>query len=573
MFIHHFFTPISFISTSHPPLRAKLINLVDDYFHLHGPTFIVEQPSSPHNPLTYNGMLKKAISTKPQEQAHKILILTAKILSYTTLIIPFIMLLAKYLLRQPYTFVPLLQDHTSSTETANPTGFANSLSMPTEFVKTQDLKTITSILSTSIPLVITKPVNKNIFSSCKSSKGIHDFELNSAPNFVFKIADDNEYAQTIFANTQRIENLIKAKGYNKVFVPKSQLLKITLPNNTTKFCIIKEKLSFPEEHKKNYLGWSIIPEAYGWLEHDEELRPAIAQTASIIQESGLSDVYYRNTPAVLHNGEWKICLLGTEDFRPSPAMIRYNLLQLIQCAFSEKSIQAIIDSCNPALISQNNIQSLLNDLQNKKIKRSEEILNILLYKNDYKKMQTSLGHINNPFKPIIIDIESLKLDLTQTALSPNQENIAIKDVINTVITLLNKQLSIKSIEPFHQYDNHQYDNHRLINFPLVTYSKKEKDYIPHPSISGYLSDTELPLLHLLGLTSKEISDFKALIALRKNQGKHTQAQHNKALEYQKKTWLYQIFTALQENGYIFSSPYNGPEGIKLLLSPEFKIKM
>ncbi|MBF5051253.1 hypothetical protein CLAVI_000894 [Candidatus Clavichlamydia salmonicola] len=550
MLVSSFFLPLYFTPESRSSLREQWTSKIDDYFHLCGPSLKASSLNNPNDPWAYTGSIVSQQEAPLYSKTATNLLMILKIISYMTIIIPLTMLLAKYLLRYPYHLTLLLSERASSAPITQ-----------TEWLSSTDLIYIQSQLSTILPVALEKKAHPSISYYHISADKNSVFEIADFPNLIFKTSNNASCINIRFEKMQLLEKLVKTNNYNKLLIPRSHILTISLPNKKFHPCIIEQKIYNLDKHKKNKLGWPTMPGSYGWVEHDKNLRPAIIQAAQVIQKTGLSDIFYRNLPAIIDKNTWKICLLDTDVFKSSPDMVSYNLSQLIKCCWSKESIDAVIAASDLQKIPEEYREHFSEYLDNTKKDRLHDLVKLQADKEPYAQMQLNLGNINNPHKPIKVDIKQLGLDLTQTTLNPSNERVSIISYLNQIIATLNQ-----SLEDNHHKLLHTYHNHRKIIFDTHIYDHVKRAYTPRVNTLWYLSlKNAPPLINLLGLNQDEKNDFQGWLFLAEQQNSNSSYGYIKALEYQKKTWLYQIITALQEKGFIFSSDYSVDGKPNLLL--------
>ncbi|MBF5051252.1 hypothetical protein CLAVI_000893 [Candidatus Clavichlamydia salmonicola] len=432
-----------------------------------------------------------------------------------------------------------------------------------------NLQLITKKLEKALPYILERRFHPLIARYYNISSKYIVFQLRGMPHIICKAVIDITAFESHITNSKTIAKIIEDKNYDKIIIPQSHILEITSTCSNTVIFYLEKKTNLPKNAQNHALNWPISPKIYGWTECDDKLRPAFIQLAHIIQETGLCNINRNNCLAVLDQNTWKLVLVDTETVKPSSASIMGSLLDLISHVSSPTSAAAIIESCKPELMPQIEFCAFLEKLKEKSIPILEETKQFISLKNKYISMQQNLGNIGHPFKPITVTMNTLELNLSQTTTTSDHKKISLKTVLKKVIIILNQLLLENSTCP-----NAINDSPRLVNLPTYLYNVDSKDYIPHPHTTLNIYDPQAcNSLALLGLSAEEKQDYLKKMQLMRTSARLPKFYLTHALQYQKKTWLHQIITALQNQGYILTSDYMEGEEVTLLNTLSFMIQL
>lgn len=370
-----FFTPVSFGSQS-GPLSEK----IDNYFYLGGKKAYVipghvEQGS------------EDVILTPGQSS---FLTTALKIVSYFTLIIPALMLIAKAALRYSHSFY-IIDVQAKVEEGIN-------ISEVTAR-KIQEL----------MPKIRRREEDGEIVWHSSGNNLV--FGLTSVPNLVFKMARPGVgilgaggYLSSEDITESRFANMVKAK----------------------EVCLVHQLglLLIPHAKKFTVDGMSLIAEECVDIHQNESaqehfyqlsgLNETARQLATFIAKTGFSDVEWRNMPVVdtapEFQGSRRIALIDLEEMDSASTGIfggGFGRRGLVSCLHSEEQIDLVLAEARKL-----GVNPRYRTTEGVREHRVEEIRSDRAMHEFYQRN----GILENPRKPIqVLDLESLGLDLDESA--------------------------------------------------------------------------------------------------------------------------------------------------------------
>ncbi|MBF5050522.1 hypothetical protein CLAVI_000128 [Candidatus Clavichlamydia salmonicola] len=367
-----FWYPVIFKHHGYKPscLWQHALNAVDQYFHIHKNFIFLVDESIDSNKKTslHQGVLvKSAPSSK---------IFTAcKIFTYLTIIIPLIMLFAKFLLRYSHTFKersiffdsinkcsslpnlinPFSKDISSILETH----FFSSITDPNQL----DLENVIKELYELKEDINQKKTHPNIYYYYPVSLPHIHFELKSFPGIIFKTYSSNngpisdcsseayvnDFNQTSkkYLKIKIIEQKLKKQNFDKLILPKNKLFTIKHAGREYIY-LAEEKITCAPSIYANKI----------WQYYDEELQAAFIQLAKFITINGLEDISPSNFRAVrCCENQWKLAILNSNClvFSILPTDYYFNqaypngIIELINSLYSRKSIIAVTNIFSSAI--------------------------------------------------------------------------------------------------------------------------------------------------------------------------------------------------------------------------------
>jgi hypothetical protein len=343
-----FFTPVHF---QEKPF--SLLGMVDNYFYFGG---------------------KKACVIKNVQEAILVegsttrLVTALKIISYCTVVLPLIMLLAKAILRSIYTF--------------------RIVNMPQNIVEQ---------INTLLPNIQAKEKDNAIHWHPSGEENLI-FSLTDEPKWIFKIKSQTAAAEQTnenrFANMERAREVCKEHNLNLLIVPKAE--KFTVGGITI---IAEERMDIGqnmEAEKENY--------RLGGL--DETVR----QLAVFIAKTGFSDVAWRNIPLLDRDSQFegnrRVALIDLEEMGGALIGLFTGPTQrpgLIGCVHTEAQVDVVLEEAKKYDIAIP---------EGAKANRMAAIERC----NQLQAFHQKNGIVGNPKKPIQVDdLAFLGLDLEETA--------------------------------------------------------------------------------------------------------------------------------------------------------------
>lgn len=376
----NFFTSVTY-GVSSKSLGSFLLENVDNYFYLGGKKAHVIQGR------TKSGQEKVILS----ETKSSLLARVGKVLSYFTIVIPLIMLIAKSILRSTNSF-KLIDPKQKLEKGVN-------ISEDT-VVKIQGL----------MPKILKGGKDDELEWLSTGNNLV--FKLTQHPQLVFKIARPNHFYAGNKLPTggndktdSRFENMLKAKEVcasnelGLLIIPHAKKLTVNAGGNDYAF-IVEESLDFdPNEsaHEELYHKYST------------ELNKTARQLATFVAKTGFNDVTWRNIPILKEAREFqgprRAALIDLEHM--SSAVNGFigdsnGSCGLIHCV-SEAQIDIVIAEARKQGVAITDKQA--RDAKNRRLQEleSDKALRALYEKN---------GVITGK-EPIQVELNSLGLDLTE----------------------------------------------------------------------------------------------------------------------------------------------------------------
>lgn len=359
----NFFTPVSFGDQPKSCTQA-LLETVDSYFYLGGKKAYV-----------IPGHIQQDIKgTVLTEDSAPFLITALKVLSYLTVILPMIMLIAKAILRSFDSF------HIVNVQQVLEEGIDIS-------------QEITQKIQQLMPKILNRQ-NQDDPEIIRYTSSNLVFSLTSVPDLIFKSTNDID---------RRFEKMVKAQ----------------------EVCLAHQLglLVIPHAKKFNVGGRSFIAEQRFNIQRHESaqeqlhtelsgLNETIRQLAIFIAKTGFSDVEWRNIPIIddepSFQGSRRIALIDLEEMTsPVTGIFGEGSLRrgLIRCLSSEEQIDIALTEA-----SRHGIISPYVAPDEVKAKRIEELQNY----EQLKQFHARNGILENPRKPIQIDdLSTLDLNLDE----------------------------------------------------------------------------------------------------------------------------------------------------------------
>lgn len=485
----NFFTAVTY---QIPPQSTTsfLLEKVDSYFYLGGKKALVIQGR------TKTGQEKVILS----EAQSSLLARVGKVLSYFTVIIPLIMLIAKAVLRSRHSFK--LIDPKQKIEK----GMNISEAMA---YKIQRL----------MPKILRAEKNDEIEWLSTGNNLV--FRLTDEPKLVFKIATPN----TFFGNDKlptcdnestnsRFENMVKAKEVciinelGLLVIPHAKKFIVNVEGNGYAF-IVEENLNFnPNEsaHEELYHKYST------------KLNETARQLATFVAKTGFNDVAWRNIPIITEAAEFhsskRVALIdiehmksSCEGFMGSTGFLGNGSRGLIACV-SEEQIDTVIAEARKQGVAITEKQA--SEAKNRRLKELE----------DDKQLRTFYNRngIVTGKEPIQVDLDSLGLDLNEEG----QINIMVGIDETARLRLKWEKQTVNVGKVVEDLIN---EMNRLIQNSSDEASTKGKRYL---------------------LVKTNEDPFKAYTSLGLPSGKGFISR-----EEEKQLWLHRIIQALVDKGHLF----------------------
>ncbi|MBM3202088.1 MAG: hypothetical protein FJZ56_06750 [Chlamydiae bacterium] len=389
----NFFTPVSFGDQPKSCTQA-LLETVDSYFYLGGKKAYV-----------IPGHIQQDIKgTVLTEDSAPFLITALKVLSYLTVILPMIMLIAKAILRSFDSF------HIVNVQQVLEEGIDIS-------------QEITQKIQQLMPKILNRQ-NQDDPEIIRYTSSNLVFSLTSVPDLIFKSTNDID---------RRFEKMVKAQ----------------------EVCLAHQLglLVIPHAKKFNVGGRSFIAEQRFNIQRHESaqeqlhtelsgLNETIRQLAIFIAKTGFSDVEWRNIPIIddepSFQGSRRIALIDLEEMTsPVTGIFGEGSLRrgLIRCLSSEEQIDIALTEA-----SRHGIISPYVAPDEVKAKRIEELQNY----EQLKQFHARNGILENPRKPIQIDdLSTLDLNLDEQGFINKglvREPITLQNAVEDVISQINKKI-------------------------------------------------------------------------------------------------------------------------------------
>jgi Family of unknown function (DUF648) len=416
-----FSTAISF-GDAPKSFSQSCLETVDSYFSLGGKKAVVISGNTE----------KSSEGTILADERSSFLVTALKLVSYLTIALPVVMLIAKALLRSMHSFYII--DAKKKIE--------EGIDIPQA---TMDK------LQALMPTILKRDKAEGVNWIATGNNLI--FSLQDNPNLIFKIAPpgrgvfrskgtmwSEEIMEERFANMIKAKEVCIAHKLDHLVVPHAKKFKI---DNVS--IIAEGRLNInPNE--------SAQEELYKLPGLDETAK----ELATFIAKTGFSDVEWRNMPLLDHaadfQGTRRVALIDLEEMEEATGGIFGGGLGrrgLVNCLFNEKQIDSVLAEAN-----RQGLRLLLDTPENVKATRMEEIRTEARLQQFYADKGITL----NPRKPIQIDdLASLGLDLNEQAkitvtvkrktgtgevdFDDEVQQITLKDAIVKIISVINKEIA------------------------------------------------------------------------------------------------------------------------------------
>lgn len=502
-----FFTPIHYGSQA-KTAGEKAIENIDNYFHISGKKAVVIQGR------TEDGK-EKVLLSETKFSALTLLKTISAVLSYFTIIIPFIMLISKAVLRSSHSY-KLIDPKKELEEEINvdraPVDEVNNA--PTKKIdKTKDLEQAKGELENGLQIpqstigkiqsLMPKILNEEKDDEIEYLQGSKVFRLKEMPNLVFKMGMSFENSSKNSMDA-RFENMIKAKevclvnNLGLLIIPHAKKFTFNTDDGCKCVVIAEESMDInPIESAQEEF----------YHKYSKELNETARQLAIFVAKTGFNDVTPRNIPILNEaedfHGPRRIALIDLEHMKSNINGFTGDdngSCGLIRCV-SEEQIDIVI-----AEARKNGVH--INEDYEKQ-RRLKEIESDKKLRQHYEKKGIVTGK-----EPIQIDIDSLGLDLEEKGqisvykkvndeVEESEETVTMRKAVEDVVAKINQLIQEKSDKE----------------------STKGKRYI------------------LLNANKKPFSKYKNLgVAAEK---------YFVNEEEKKKSWLNRIIQALVDKGHIF----------------------
>jgi len=377
----NFFTAITY-QTPPKATASFLLEKVDNYFYLGGKKAHVIQGG------TKSGHEEVILS----ETKSSLLARVGKVLSYFTVIIPIVMLIAKVALRSRHSFKVIdpkqkLQNGMNISEVTA--------------AKIQQL----------IPKVLRRENDEDIEWLAKGNNLV--FRVKEMPNIVYKmnypgvsVLRGDKFLNSKAIRDERFANMIKAKEVCLA----NDLGLLTIPHATkfdvevsgvTYTLIAEESLDFdPNESAHEEL----------FHKYSTELNETARQLAIFVAKTGFNDVTWRNIPIINETAEFRghrrVALIDLEDMTSAKKGFIGDFISgsrgLIRCV-SEEQIESVIAEARKQGVAISD-----NEAKEAKDHRLKELADDKQLRTLYNQNGVITGK-----EPIQVDLDSLGLDLTE----------------------------------------------------------------------------------------------------------------------------------------------------------------
>jgi hypothetical protein len=402
-----FFTPIDLENFSQPSWKLKTLEKIDQYFYWAGrKARVLSKGPSPHS-------LEVVLT---QGKPHSFLLTVLKIISYANLILPLILLKAKYFLRKSCDFKVISSD------------------WPNFDIASARIK---AEISRLLPFIVEESEHEDIVWLSRSNNRV--FALKKFPCFVFKTWGSNGYTRLYSLDSnedllkKRFENMERARAICQQY----HLDHLVIPQ--ARSFEVKENIFIAEERIEFNCNEPLQEKLY--VEPYERLMTALRQLAQFISLSGFCDVKPENIPLLDRpNQPLKIVLVDLEHLDNSQKgfigedMRNPGLIQLV----SNHHWDVILDTSRS--YGHQITPSMLVKVENRQ--------------QEYKELQTFYARkgIQSGSEPLNVDINTLNLpslaehiiypamplgsDFTQ---STSSQMLTIDEVVQKFINYFNQK--------------------------------------------------------------------------------------------------------------------------------------
>jgi hypothetical protein len=457
----NFFIPITYAATS-KSIGSSLLEKVDSYFYLG------EKKAHVIQGRTKIGQEKVILS----ESRSSLLARAGKVLSYFTIVIPLLMLIAKAVLRSTHSYKLIDQKQ--------------------KLEKGMDISEQTAAKIQGLMPKILGGQRDDELEWLSTGNNLV-FKLAQHPQFVFKFARPNGFHgkdKLPIGNDKtdsRFENMVKAKEVCVVnelgllIIPHAKKFTVNADGNDYAF-IVEESLDFnPNEsaHEELYHKYST------------ELNETARQLATFVAKTGFNDVTWRNVPILKEAQEFqgprRIALIDLEhmdstvngfigDFNGSRGLIR---------CLSEAQIDTVIAEARKQGVAITDEQA-----RSAKKRRLQELESDKALRTLYEKNGIITGK-----EPIQVDLESLDLDLTEEGqvtvlagveegkLKLEKQTVTLRKVTEDIIAEMNRLIQDSS-------DQASTKGKRYFVLNTNEYPFKAYDNLGLPSVKAFINEEE-----------------------------------------------------------------------------------
>ena len=384
----NFFTAVEY-GKNDKSVSDDLLEKVDDYFFLCGKKAYV---------------IDKNEKTVESKANFSDLLNIVKVISYFTVIIPAIMLVAKAILRSQHQFKVIN-------------------------VK-EELEQGINISNSTIQKIqkVIKHIEKGKEDNSiewLSNYNNYVFKLKDQPNLVFKLTKQNskEAAEKRFANMIKAKEVCLAYQLGLMVIPHAK--KIEVGNSAL---IVEEALNFNPDasaQEENYQKYS------------KDLNETARQLAIFIAKTGFNDVTWRNIPLIEEEGRKKVALIDIESMESAENGFIGDMNRsrgLIRCV-SRDQLDIVINEAKKANIDTQGFEKSIN-------------LRLQELETDEKLRQYHLRNNIKGKESIQPNIRSLDLDLeaedNYITMFDTPETITMKEVLDKIIFKMNKLIQKQS---------------------------------------------------------------------------------------------------------------------------------
>jgi hypothetical protein len=412
-----FFTAVSFNGQA-KSLSEKCLQKVDDYFYLKGKKAQVIAGR------VNGGKVDVVLSNSGCSQS---CIRTAlKVLSYFTIILPLIFLMAKAILRSVHKFevIDVKQELAKEID-----------------VKPEHIAAIERLL----PKIRAGKDDPEIQWLKKNQTEV--FRLTSAPHLVFKMHTSQNSGVLRFGEgslmgdavlRSRLAHTVKAKEICLI----NQLDLLTIPQvKQMEVSAEGSKLTVLAEQSLDVRAEDSAQEEI-YRTQAKSLNKTVNQLATFIAETGFCDVIWRNIPVIDEatgfQGDLRIGLIDLEEMSDARGGLiggaDNGSVGLVNCLFDEDQIDAVLKQANQKGI----LRRLCPNIKQKRLDQIAENQRLLEF---YQKN----GILNDPRKPLAVDIDALGLNLDEVGMihsymEETESQVTMRQVVGIIIAQINKEI-------------------------------------------------------------------------------------------------------------------------------------
>ena len=381
-----FFTAVSF-GDQPKSCTQSLLETVDNYFYLGGKkAYVIPGHAQQDGQSTI-------LITK---DSPAFLITALKVISYPTVVIPVILLIAKAVLRSIHSF--------------------HIIDAKQELEEGMDISQATiEKIQALMPQIQGRQNDEEITWHASGNNLV--FSLNTIPNFIFKMVRPGRkvlrakrFLSAAQISEERFANMVKAKEFclvhqlSLLVVPHAKKLNVAEMTLIAEECVNINQNESAQEHLYQLSG----------------LNETARQLATFIAKTGFSDVEWRNMPLVdtapEFQGNRRVALVDLEEMDGVNTGIfggGFGRRGLVRCLASEEQIDiAITEASRHGVVNQDAAQI--------KARRMEEIQSDRQLQQFYMRN----GILENARKPIQVDdLASLGLDLEEQGLMRTERRL------------------------------------------------------------------------------------------------------------------------------------------------------